>query len=256
MTRVQTLAYRLRFLLLVLAVLCVGGAIAWVLDNDLGSPGFFIFLGVFFASQFVFLLPRRYWPMRLARKPRPMWVSYVIAAACMALLTAGLIATILEVPDWWEPIADTLDDSDFWRILAVLWMLWTFVFFIYFRGPDAYGGLWRIVKALIAGSILELLISVPVLAFMPDRHNCTCGRGSFVGVFFGILVLLWTFGPGVALVFLLRVMRVQRLIRAGDSICPKCEYDLRGTLAAGRTACPECGADCSMIPRHDGSSRP
>jgi ribosomal protein S27AE len=51
-------------------------------------------------------------------------------------------------------------------------------------------------------------------------------------------VLIWCFGPGVVLLF--HRERYRRM-KFHEQLCLSCGYDLRGTVAAGRTSCPECG---------------
>lgn len=242
--RVCEWAYRLRWLLAVPLVLMLLGAIALVAFNTYDDDwiGLAIFFTAFFGTQVLFLLPRRHWPVKLAKRGRPLWISLVIGAAVAAIVSLGLIAAILEIPDWWDRIGDHIELLGLIAVLGIAWLIWSILFFVYFRGPDAYGALSRMVRRLFVGSILEMLVSVPVLIFVPDRHDCACARGSFFGVAFGTTAILWLFGPGVVLVFLHRKMRAQRAFREHEKICTQCEYDLRGTIAAGRTQCPECGA--------------
>ena len=40
-----------------------------------------------------------------------------------------------------------------------------------------------------------------------------------------------------------------------DQFCFACGYDLRGTIAAGRSQCPECGAVLAGIPESEDQER-
>ena len=91
--------------------------------------------------------------------------------------------------------------------LAVSWGVWTAVFFAYWRQGDRMTQYRRMLRGLLAGSILELLVSAPVhvLALRSSdgrEDNCYCTRGSYTGLVFGGTVLLWVFGPGIVLLFL------------------------------------------------------
>jgi hypothetical protein len=91
----------------------------------------------------------------------------------------------------------------------ILWILWSVVFCIYFRQTDYYTWAGRIVRGLIAGSILELFISIPI--YITREEDCYCARGSYAGIVFGGTVLLWAFGPGVFLLFLREKRRIEKL---------------------------------------------
>ena len=59
-----------------------------------------------------------------------------------------------------------------------------------------------------------------------------------------IEVPYWNIALATALMPLLWLyLFVRRKYKAGPHSCPACHYDLRGTIEAGRTVCPECGAN-------------
>ncbi|MHC4409176.1 MAG: FmdB family zinc ribbon protein [Planctomycetota bacterium] len=97
-------------------------------------------------------------------------------------------------------------------------------------------GLIRILRALIAGTVLELLVAAPVHAACYKRDDCYCTRGSYTALVFGGTALFWVFGPGVFLLYLRERKRRGRLLR----ICPDCGHDLSGSAAE---TCPACGSE-------------
>ena len=127
-----------------------------------------------------------------------------------------------------------------WSVVAVTWLLWAIMFYVIWRchARSRYSGLASIVRWMLAGTFAEMLIASPVYAFVEDPDDCFCARGSFLGLCIGLAAILWIFGPGIVLLFLLEQ---QRRLRSG-SLCLKCGYDLHGTFEAGRNTCPECGA--------------
>jgi hypothetical protein len=68
----------------------------------------------------------------------------------------------------------------------------------------------RVIRGLIAGSVLELFVAVPIYATRQDE--CYCARGSYAGLVFGTTVLLWAFGPGVFLLFVKEKHRREKLL--------------------------------------------
>ncbi|MCC7409890.1 MAG: hypothetical protein IT442_17620 [Phycisphaeraceae bacterium] len=266
-----TLAHRLRFLLLALGLLGTLAGLAWIGLVDyhqraglLGTPlpiffaqglrhyytGLSIFLGLFFLTQYLFLRPplrrhrRQPWIQQLAEPARPMLLSAIIAGLMAMLLSTALLATLLELPDLWADFVFQTSYGNWavWSAMALAWILWSLVFAFYRPDADRYTQYSRVLNALLAGSLLESLIAAPVQALTYHRDDCYCVRGSYTGLVFGLTVLFWAFGPAIFLLFLREKVRLAR----AAPLCPQCAYDLRGSIAAGSTTCPECGAP---IPR-------
>ena len=284
MTHAQSRAYRLRWVILIVGLLCLAVGIAWFTgptwydmnrETWLGEVGpvgpsftplgaeaivdplpgnqwgyYVMFFGLFVVLQGFFLWPQRRWLPDLAQQGRPMKVSLLVAGLMAALLTVGLLATLLEIPNWWMKVTHQPEGSipygsgdarDWPAGLAILtaWIVWTVVFFVYWWQGDRYTQLGRMIRGLIAGSILEMLVAIPVQALTYKRDDCYCARGSYTGLVLGGTVLLWAFGPGIVLLFMREKYRRHRLLLT----CMDCGYDLRGSVAAGSTTCPESGAE-------------
>lgn len=52
-------------------------------------------------------------------------------------------------------------------------------------------------RYLFRGSILELVVAVPAHILARHRDYCCAGAQTFIGIAFGISVMLFSFGPGV-----------------------------------------------------------
>lgn len=252
------LARRLRFALLVLGLALTAGWLLWVLWPEawedvvdppaglLGTPivladgeeeyrAFaFPFVGIVLLTQWLFLRPRRGWTVRLGEHGRKLGLAAFGAAFAAALLTAGLVATLLEIPDWWTELYEEGGMAPLLLAVLGLWVLWTVVFYAYWRAGDESTRLTRIVRGLVAGSFLEILVATPVHITCYKRDDCYCARGSYTGLVFGGTALVWAFGPGIVLLYLHERKRRTKLLRE----CPHCGHDLRGSAA---TTCPKCG---------------
>jgi hypothetical protein len=224
--------------LLGLAVLATCGAVFAMTAGTEGDPWGFLLAAIFLATQFLFLGPRRNWVIHLSTKARPMKRAAIGGAAAAAAMSFAVFATLAEVFDTWEDFADRF--FPFIWFVIVLWLFWSLIFWIYWRGGDRFGWLSRMVRRLLIGSLVELVTAVSVQICVPDRYGCWCARGSFFGIVVSAAVMVWTFGPAVALVFLAERVRARRA--AANRCCRECDYDLTGTLAAVRRECPECGA--------------
>ena len=206
-----------------------------------------LLLGLLLLLQWCFLRPRRKWIVHLTEVGRPMKTSLITAGFMAMLLTIGLAATLMELIDIWTQIAQRRwTVYIFWTVMTVLWGAWGGVFYVYWREGDRYTQMGRMVRGLLAGSVLELLVATPVQALNPNRSNCYCVLGSYTTLVFAGTVSMWCFGPGLMLLFLREKYRRQRLVARPQ--CWTCGYDLRGLSLDDETAaCPECGQTVNII---------
>ncbi len=232
--RWRTILFNLRYVLLTFYVGLIIGAIVYIQDWEILIP-----ILILTALQGLFLvgMPHLRWP-RATRK-RAMITSQMIAAVVAASLTFGLFATLLSGFNKWDDLTRSLGAHIFW-VVAIAWFIWLVVFaVIWARQP--FSGFTRIYKSLIAGTILEVLITIPVDVQVRKRTSCWCDEGTFVAYAIAVCVALWTFGPGLVLLFLTR-----RLQREGYfSLCQKCGHDISATQ---EKRCPTCNA---RIPRNN-----
>lgn len=249
MTRAKRTACRVRRVILIVGILNSTVAFCWIIlpifagtyaggANPLFRFGFrFGVLGGLLLLQWAFLRPRRGNVVWLTAEGRPLRSSVIVAALMAALLSAGAVSCLMELFGWWEP---TMDDSHAgtWvgMSLVFLWAVWTTVFFVLWRQGDRYTQMGKVIRALVAGSLLEAFIAVPAHLWVSRQEACYCGRGSFVALVFSDFVLLWAFGPGVIMLFLRDRYRRERLLPT----CSACGYSLRG-LPLTSARCPECG---------------
>ena len=189
----------------------------------MGTPLFFVdsdefgylvqailIMGLLMLAQWFFLRPSRVLAIRLTAHGRPLNASVVVAAAMAMLLTLGAFSLILECFDQWKPLVFPDNQGQrvppgifgIWTGMLGVWGLWAFLFHRYWRDGDRYTQLGRMVRALVAGSILEAIIATPVQAYASRQSDCYCERGSYTTLVCSGTVLFWAFGPGIALLFL------------------------------------------------------
>lgn len=172
-----------------------------------------LFLGFVLIAQWLFLLPGRNWRVSLAETARPMKTAVLVAAFMATLLTVGMGASLLDLTrsNWLDKIGNL---AGFYIIMVVLWLVWTVVFYLYWRRRERWYRLTWMINSLIAGSILESFVAIGVYAWNPQNDSCWCARGAYTGLVFGATVMIWLFGPGVILLFLYRQRRRTELLKS------------------------------------------
>lgn len=178
-------------------------------------------------------------PLETARQrpvSRARWIWLAITAGLMmGLLIAGLTFVAVEMI-----LANHYGESVLWIAGAlgiVAWLVWALVFMAYYRAEDKNAALVRIIDRMIAGSVAELLIAVPCHVYARKQDYCCAGFGTFAGIATGLSVLLFAFGPGVFLVFVKRVRRLQRV----DGELPSFLPDLRAKVSELNTHTKDAG---------------
>ena len=235
MTRFQGIACRMRHFIFVAGVLFTVAGIVWAILPFFSSledfAGLFgsvlilnafavddevfyginlaLVLGLVLLAQWAFLRPGKGFTVRMATVGRPLKSSVFVAGLMATLLTTGFIALLLELPDWWQPLLGDKKDGFYvsssfiiWAVMLVLWAVWTWVFFVYWRQGDRYTQLGKMIRGLVAGSILEAIVAVPVHIWASRQRECYCCRGTYTTLVLAATVLIWAFGPGIILLYM------------------------------------------------------
>lgn len=178
------------------------------------------YFGVFLLTQWWFLSPRGSWRIRLSLEGPPPRRSAIAAGFIGMLLSVGLLATLMEIPNWWlrftagGAVHTPQHYGAMWPVMAIIWIVWAVIFHLYWRSLDRYTALRRVFRWLVAGTVLEMLIAAPAHAIIVARRGeeCYCERGTWTGVAFGCTAAFWFFGPGAFLLFLRERRRREQLI--------------------------------------------
>jgi hypothetical protein len=171
--------------------------------------------GIIILLQWAFLRPGTNWRVRLTTHGIPLKSSVISAGVMAMLLTTGMISLLLELPDWWQPLMDS--DSllvliSIYGTMLVIWGVWGWIFFIYWRQGDRYTQMGRMIHGLVAGSILEIMVAVPVHIWAARQRECYCCRGTYTTIVLAGTVLIWAFGPSIILLYMREKYRREKLI--------------------------------------------
>ena len=161
----------------------------------------------------------------------------LIAGFMMLVLVVGMCVSALELLHL-EPSRSAV--PYFVAAWAAVWLGWAVVFFIHCRRLDGFTVVRRLIKWLLAGSLLQLLSTVPSHIVVTRRPGCLVGMWTAGGICAGLYVMIWAFGPGIFLLF--RAETRKRL----PGHCRSCGRDLTGYSVE---RCPSCGQALSPTPR-------
>jgi len=223
---------KLRWPLLVIYVLVLTGLFARPIAlreyQDSRAVWIWVGLAVFYVvSQVLFIVALGRSDAVIPLRARRLLLSVVIAGLLMALLTGTLVGAVVEVLG--APVSDRLLVGT----IAAAWGVWTLVLFVACRRLDRLRTGRRLFAWLLTTSVLQLMVTLTCHLVARGQTSESAGLLSLAGAFAGTFVLLWSVGPGIALLFWSRA-RSQPLTE-----CPQCGCDLRER--PGRF-CPRCGS--------------
>jgi hypothetical protein len=180
---------------------------------------YWAWLALMFASQFALLMV----PVRLASR-RPitrgaLWPTILAVGLMMGGLVAGAVWSLAELI--FRDNAFDLFWTGWWPLVLILvvWSVWSVVFFRMSRNSDASDMVSRQCRALIKGSVLELLIAVPTHIVARYRDYCCAGIMTFIGLTMGISVMLFSYGPAVLFLYVDRWKKLHPK-QGGLPACP------------------------------------
>lgn len=198
------------------------------------SVAWAILAGIMLVSQALFVLGAGTIHLCRPIRKRRLWMPVLAAAFMLMVLTVYGGLALWELFQWPDaPGGDFL----IWFIMGGVWLGWGVILWAYARRWQRIGVLRRLAVLCFAGSLAELVAAVPSHVIVSKRPGCLVGLWTMLGICAGIYVMLFSFGPGIVLLFLRPRYRRERM--EGGAFCPQCDYDLRATTGP---TCPECGA--------------
>lgn len=171
------------------------------------------FVGILVAAQLALLVV----PVKVAGgRPvgrRTLALPVAVSGALAGLLAVGALLAIDEA------VRGAEADVGAWApplLAAGTWVAWAAVFWRMSHAAGPRELVTRQARALLAGSILELLVAVPSHVIARSRDYCCAGIMTFLGLVFGLAVMLASFGPGVFFLYADRIARLRRTAAPGS----------------------------------------
>ena len=224
----------MRTLRWILLSLYLVGCTALAMYGD--SPGMFVLVAAAIVSLAVFLRSIGTQDLCLPVSPARLILPIALVASLLTALTASLVLALIELtevddhgPEWTQAAV--------WVFFGGSWVGLAALLFVHVRRRIRFRVLSRLTAILFASSLVQLVVTVPSHLIVIRRPGCLTGMLTGIGLLVGIYVTFWSLGPAIMLLFLMDSYRQQR----NAPLCLACGYDLRGSIPAGSTACPECG---------------
>ena len=131
---------------------------------------------------------------------RHIWIPIVITALAFSMVIIGIIWSLLVAvwgDDGWEAVYPWASLAFF----AVSWLIWSILFYRFYRNAQPRALTQRLTTWLLRGSILELLVAVPSHIAVRRREDCCAPGFTFFGIATGVVIMAMAFGPGLFFLF-------------------------------------------------------
>jgi hypothetical protein len=196
-------------------------------------------------TQWVFILPVVSTRPPTRGRAHSLRGSMIVAGLMAGVLTfalgCGLIGLIQLVgasaavadPADVEPPGAWLAIVALFMVLAISWALWSLALLSFARRRMGRGVLSRTIGLLLGGTIVEVIVVLPIDVMIRRRTDCYCGTGTFFAMVLSAWALLWLAGPGIVI-----AACSKRRDAWWDLHCESCGY-AKGPSPGAR--CPECG---------------
>ena len=161
---------------------------------------FWLVCGIIIAIQALMLL----FPAKTtAEAPKPqrlIWVPIVTAALLFSILVLGVVWSIL-MAIWGDDVCGPVYTWAGLAFFAVSWLIWSILFYRFYRNTEPRALTQRLTTWLIRGSILELLVAVPSHIIVRRRGDCSAPGLTWLGIAAGLVIMALAFGPGLFFLF-------------------------------------------------------
>ena len=187
----------LRWILLFLYIAIVVGLFWFSFSKNDWVPLWLLIVAV--VAQILFIFGSGTTNLCQPIRPRRLLIPVIVASLAMTVLVAGMFLALFELADidgngWFNYV--------FWAVIGLSWIGWGIVFFIWQRRKERYKVIRNLISPLLAGSLIELMVSIPSHIIVSRRPGCFVGLATAVAIVCGVGVMLWAFGPGIILLFL------------------------------------------------------
>ncbi|MBZ5669585.1 MAG: hypothetical protein LAO04_07650 [Acidobacteriia bacterium] len=166
-------------------------------------------LGVMIVGQAVMLLIPVDVAMQRPTTRRSVLWPLLASGLMVGVLGAGAGASILEFIRRDKALNLVGKGVPLLAVIVPVWAVWSIVFYRTGRGAAAMDVITRQCRYLLRGSVLELLVAIPTHIVARARQYCCAGLLTFLGIAFGVSVMLFSFGPSVFFLFVQRWKRLQ-----------------------------------------------
>lgn len=183
------------YLLLIISILLLSKSFNL---RDIGS---YLIIFIFAIMLVLVFIPIKYKKIGYYKYKKCKIIPIIIFSLMFAILIVSINYTLAEFfgGNYQDIISYIFDNSYFYIIPLIIWVIFAFIGIIINTKKEVDNIYKKYLITLISGSLLELIITVPLHIIIIKRGGCFAGIYSLFGIIGGFFVLVFVMGPSIFL---------------------------------------------------------
>lgn len=222
----------IRWILLILyALLVLAFFSASLLTKDLEFRYWVLGIITFtLGSQAIFILGVGNKSLFRPQRGRRLILPVTISGAMMAVLVGAFALAMIELFKLDSNFGGNIEEVIYWSFVGLNWIGWSVFFYIHTRKRERFLAFKRMTTFVLAGSLAELLAAIPSHLIVSRRPGCLVGLLTMFSIIAGVGVMAWSFGPGIAFLFLRDRRKREEAADDAETLSSKRQFSLSGLL--------------------------
>ncbi len=190
-----------KYLFITLYVLLIASILLISRQINIGYIGHYIIAFIFITSLILVFIPIKQKKIGYYKYKHSKVIPIIIFSFMLAILVFSINFTLAEFFDgnYFDLVFKIFESFYFYIILLVIWIIFTVIGIILNLKKEVDNFYKKYLITLISGSLLELIITIPLHIFILKRKECLVGIVSIFGVLGGFIVLIFVMGPSIFL---------------------------------------------------------
>ena len=195
---------KVKIIFIVLYLLLVSSILFLSPLFKLRDIGLYIMILIYTVTLVLVFIPIKYTKIGYYKYKKSKFIPLIIFSFMLAVLFFSVNATLGEFFDGsYYDIASTLFNGFYLYIVPlIIWIIFAIIGIIINLKKDEDNIYKKYLVAVLSGSLLELIITIPLHILIIKRGECLVGLLSMLGILGGFLVLMFVMGPAIFLFLL------------------------------------------------------
>ena len=183
------------YLLLISAILLIPGFL------KLKEISFYLMILIYAVTLALIFMPIKYAKIGYYKYKKSKIIPIIIFSLMLAILVLSINFTLSEFfnGSYLEIFGTILNTFYLYIVLLIIWIIFAIIGVIINLKKDEDNIYKKYLITIISGSLLELIITIPLHIFIIKRDECLVGLVSMYGIIGGFLVLMFVMGPSIFL---------------------------------------------------------
>jgi hypothetical protein len=192
---------KVKIIFIVLYLLLVSSILFLSPLFELRDIGLYIMILIYTVTLVLVFLPIKYTKIGYYKYKKSKFIPLIIFSLMLAVLFFSVNATLGEFfgGGYHDLMSTLFNDFYLYIVPLIIWIIFAVIGIIINLKKDEDNIYKKYLVAVLSGSLLELIITIPLHILIIKRGECLVGLLSMLGILGGFLVLMFVMGPAIFL---------------------------------------------------------